>query len=43
MSEELKIAIEELHRRPVDKVWFIPVKLNECEIPNIDIGGDETL
>jgi hypothetical protein len=43
MSEELKIAIEELHRRPVDKVWFIPVKLNECEIPNIDIRGDETL
>ena len=43
MSEELKIAIEELHRRPVDKIWFIPVKLNECEIPNIDIGGDETL
>ena len=22
---------------------FIPVKLNECEIPNIDIGGGETL
>lgn len=43
MSEELKIAIEELHRRPVDKVWFIPVKLNECEIPDIDIGGGETL
>ena len=43
MSEELKIAIEELHRRPVDKAWFIPVKLNECEIPDIDIGGGETL
>ena len=43
MSEELKVAIEELHRRPVDKVWFIPVKLNECEIPDIDIGGGETL
>ena len=43
MSEELKVAIEELHRRPVDKVWFIPVKLNACEIPDIDIGGGETL
>lgn len=43
MSEELKVAIEELHRRPVDRVWFIPVKLNECEIPDIDIGGGETL
>lgn len=43
MSEELKVAIEELHQRPVDKAWFIPVKLNECEIPDIDIGGGETL
>lgn len=43
MNEELKAAIEELHRRPVDKAWFIPVKLNECEIPDIDIGGGETL
>ena len=43
MREELKVAIEELHRRPVDKAWFLPVKLNECEIPDIDIGGDETL
>ena len=43
MSEELKVAIEELHRRPVDKIWFIPVKLNECEIPDIDIGEDVNL
>lgn len=43
MSEELNLAIAELHQRPIDKVWFIPVKLNECEIPNIDIGGGETL
>jgi hypothetical protein len=43
MNEELTVAIEELHRRPVDKVWFIPVKLNECEIPNIDIAEGETL
>ena len=43
MREALKVAIEELHRRPVDKAWFIPVKLNECEIPDIDIGGGETL
>ncbi len=43
MSEELKVAIEELHQRSVDKAWFIPVKLNECEIPDIDIGGGETL
>jgi hypothetical protein len=29
--------------RPKDRAWFIPVKLNECEIPDWDIGGGETL
>ncbi len=43
MNEELTFAIEELRRRPTDRVWFIPVKLNECEIPDRDIGGGETL
>ena len=43
MNEELAIAIEELRQRPIDQAWFIPVKLNECEIPDRDIGGGETL
>ena len=43
MSEELALAVEKLRERHFDKVWFIPVKLNECEIPGIDIGGGATL
>lgn len=44
MNEELIIAIEELRQRPIDSAWFIPVKLNECEIPDRDIiGSGETL
>ena len=43
MNIELNIAIDELQRRPDDRVWFIPVKLNDCEIPNSSIGGGETL
>ena len=43
MSEELTLAVERLREKPADKVWFIPVKLNECEIPDIDIGGGATL
>ena len=43
MNEELTIAIEELRQRPTDSAWFIPVKLNECEIPDLDIGRGETL
>lgn len=43
MNEELTIAIEELRQRPTDRVWFIPVKLDDCEIPDIDIGYGGTL
>jgi DNA-binding NtrC family response regulator len=42
MHEELNQAIEELRMRPKDRAWFIPVKLNECEIPDWDIGGGES-
>lgn len=43
MYEELNQAIEELRMRPKNRAWFIPIKLNECEIPDWDIGGSETL
>ncbi len=43
MNEELTIAIEKLQQKPHDKIWFIPVKLNDCEIPAIDIGEGDTL
>ena len=43
MNEELTIAIEELRQRPTDRIWFIPIKLNRCKIPDRNIGGGETL
>jgi formylglycine-generating enzyme required for sulfatase activity len=43
MNEELVEAIDILRQRPTDQSWFIPVKLNECEIPDRDIGAGETL
>ena len=43
MNAVLSVAIERLREKPVDKVWFIPVKLNTCKLPDIDIGGGETL
>ena len=43
MIEELTMAIDELRQRPSNRAWFIPIKLNECEIPDIDIGRSETL
>lgn len=43
MNEELVVAIEEIRMRPSDLTWFIPIKLNKCEIPNTDIGRGKTL
>ena len=43
MNEEITLAIKELRLRHTDQAWFIPVKLNECEIPDRDIGAGKTL
>jgi peptide/nickel transport system substrate-binding protein len=38
-NEELNLAIEELRQRPEDQPWFVPVRLDDCQIPGIYIGG----
>jgi hypothetical protein len=43
MNEELTLAIEELRLFPSSRVWFIPVLLSECQIPDRTIGAGETL
>ena len=43
MNQELDVAIEVLKNRSFDQKWYIPVKLNECEIPDYTIGRGETL
>ena len=43
MNKELTLAIDELCLRHTDQAWFIPVKLNECEIPDRPIGAGKTL
>lgn len=42
-NEELTLAIELLRLRPPDDPWLIPVRFDECEIPNREIGGGRTL
>ncbi|NEY91666.1 toll/interleukin-1 receptor domain-containing protein [Tabrizicola oligotrophica] len=42
-NEELIVAIEEIRRRPSNKSWFIPVKIDECEIEARPIGAGETI
>lgn len=42
-NEELHLAIEQLRLRPHDVTWFIPIRFDDCEIPDWDIGGGRTL
>jgi hypothetical protein len=41
--EELSLAIDELRQRNPQVPWLIPVRFDECEIPDLDIGGGKTL
>lgn len=43
MNEELTLAIEILRQKPIERAWFIPVLLSECDVPDRDIGAGETL
>jgi TIR domain len=42
-NEELLLAIEQLRLRPLEEPWLIPVRFDDCEIPERDIGGGRTL
>jgi hypothetical protein len=42
-NEELASAIEQLRLRRPDVPWLIPVRFDDCEIPDLDIGGGHTL
>jgi DNA-binding GntR family transcriptional regulator len=42
-TEELVLAIDQQRLRPPDVQWLIPVRFDDCAIPNYDIGGGRTL
>jgi TIR domain len=42
-NEELNLAAEQLRLRRPDDPWLIPARLDECEIPDYDLGGGRTL
>jgi TIR domain/SEC-C motif len=41
-NEELTLAIQQLRLRRPDEPWLIPVRFDECEIPDWDIGSGRT-
>jgi hypothetical protein len=42
-NEELMLAIDQLRLRRPDDPWLIPVRFDDCVIPDVGIGGDRTL
>ena len=42
-NEELALAIDQLRRRPLGEAWLIPVRFDDCDIPDFDIGGGRSL
>jgi len=42
-NEEITLAVEEFRQRPPGRSWLIPVRLDNCEIPEWDLGGGRTL
>jgi hypothetical protein len=42
-NEELVLAIEQLRLRRAGEPWLIPVRFDDCDIPDLDIGAGQTL
>ena len=42
-NRELLQAVEQLRERPPGDQWFIPVRLDDCEVPDYDLGGGRTM
>jgi len=42
-NEELLLAIEQLRLRQPGHPWFIPVRFDDCHVPDLELGGGRTL
>jgi nucleoside phosphorylase len=42
-NEELSLAINEMRKRPATDHWLMPVRFDDCDIPDLDIGSGRTL
>jgi hypothetical protein len=41
-NEELLLGIDQLRQRPPQTPWLIPVRFDDCAIPDRDLGGGRT-
>ena len=40
INNEIRTAVDEYQRRSFDSVFFLPIRLEECETPDIDLGAN---
>jgi hypothetical protein len=43
MNAELNLAVDQIRLMKPGQVWLLPVRLDDCELPNFDIGSNRTL
>lgn len=41
--EELVLAVEEMRGRPLGAVWFVPVRFDQCKVPDYPLGAGRTV
>jgi hypothetical protein len=42
-NEELVLAVDQLRLRQPDVPWLIPVRFDDCHVPDLDLGAGRTL
>ena len=42
-NEELNLAVEQMRIRRPGQPWLIPVRFDDCDIPDLDLGGGHRL
>jgi hypothetical protein len=42
-NEELLLAIEQMRLRRPDEPWLIPIRFDDCDIPDFELGGGRSL
>jgi ATP-dependent Clp protease ATP-binding subunit ClpB len=42
-NEELTLAIDQIRLRRPDQPWLIPIRFDDCDIPDLDLGGGRSL
>jgi hypothetical protein len=42
-NEELLLAVDELRRHQFGAIWLIPVRFEDCQVPELDLGAGRTL